>query len=78
MNHFADDRPNSGRVRQTTISEPGSLAEVVDQVEQRRLGPVHVVEDQQRRRKRFEQSSDRPVRLAQRNGVLRRRVRRAG
>ena len=47
-----------------------SLAEVVDEVEQRRLGPVHVVEDQQRRRERFEQPSHRPVRLAQRNGVF--------
>ena len=47
-----------------------SLAEIVDEVEQRRLGPVHVVEDQQRRRERFEQPSHRPVRLAQRNGVF--------
>jgi hypothetical protein len=38
--------------------------EVVDEVEEGRLGPVQVVEDDDDRRKRFEQAPDRPVDVA--------------
>ena len=70
-------RPRELRTRQVdeqqrSVRDP--LAEIVDEIEQCRLGPVDVVQEQQhgpRARERLEQAAHGPVRLAERACVRR-------